>query len=222
MTDRIPRPLDLPDDLRTVLARLRHLEARKAPLPPAEIDLDQLADVEGQLGMRLPDALLALYAAHLPSLASHHELGLSSLPFHAETAWNEWDLPHHSIAIGGWSDTREASFVAWRRHAGDDTHLHVELWACRDGEPPEHEVVPLIAWLTRHKERLAAELKTAITPDPPRFEPTLVECNRPKIKVKHPRFGEGTLLAERGDKVEVEFPPPHGRKVLVRHVVEVG
>lgn len=43
----------------------------------------------------------------------------------------------------------------------------------------------------------------------------------PRRQVRSPAFGLGVLVEERGDRVVADFPPPHGRKTVLRARVEV-
>lgn len=46
-------------------------------------------------------------------------------------------------------------------------------------------------------------------------------CRRtaPQRDVDHPTFGTGKLVEDRGDRVVVDFPKPHGRKTMLRRSV---
>jgi hypothetical protein len=44
---------------------------------------------------------------------------------------------------------------------------------------------------------------------------------KPRVVVRHPKFGLGTVKRELGDKLEIAFGAEHGVKVLLARFVEV-
>lgn len=204
-------PIPVSPRLGEMLIRLRAAEGVQAQ---PEVDVDAVRDVDRALGWRLPDDLIATFAARLPQLEVERELALAKVVGHTGRV-RAMGAPGDLVGVGK-----------------DDTRV----WLCvRKGEqPPEGTAlfkydaddgstfrVPLVDYL----EACLGEAGTA-EPAAGAFEPVLVRrlpAGSPGQRVRHATFGEGKVLKETGSgptrKVQVDFPG-RGLKLLQARFLE--
>lgn len=204
---RKPGPLPVAPRLGAALSLLR---ARHGVTAAPELDLDRVHEVESAFGLRLPDDLLAIFAAHIPPFVERHKLTIGSVIAHTG-ALREHRARGDLIGVG---QLAARAFVCLSK--SDPQHLllfdaddrtcdafDLEAWvdaqAARAGDPTESP--PLAA-------RLVA------------FQPESTLAGR---RVRHRVFGEGRALSETGTgptaKVKCDFPG-RGLKLLQARFLE--
>jgi hypothetical protein len=209
---RLSGELSIAEPVRARLCELRLLEGVDTR---PEIDLDAVRDLERAVDARLPDAILALFAARVPALEAlgvgvEKVMGLTGR-LHALGA--RGDLVALARLPAG-------SYLAWSKGdaAVDDPPL-----VCFDPAGRTEDRVSLVAFLEDRVRALRAE-----HPGAPAFDPGLAVTFVPRTvmplpggsdgrRVRHPHFGEGRVLLEKGRgerrKVQVDFPG-HGLKTI--------
>jgi hypothetical protein len=200
---RKPGPIDVPD---AVASRLAELRAREGVTLAASLDIDSLRDVERAVGLRLADDVLALLAAHLPSLEEGLDLRLAAIVGHTGAA-RERGARGDLVALGC-LDGHVWLCVDLHR---DPSGTRLRTYDAEDRSLSTHR---LVDWLDQRLD-LARESAPGALPAPlPPFAPRLVarplESSAAGRRVRHAAFGEGILLAEQGTgpdrKVKCEFP----------------
>ena len=206
---RRPDTLCISAELSTTLAALRRLEGVENS---AELDVDRVRDIEGTVGCRLPDGILALAAASVPSLQRNHRVELGSIP-ELSALGREAGFRGDFIAFAVDSGSRKLhGFV--KGSAAEDT-LTI------DRDTKGSTTGTLTQWL------LARFPRAREVAPPSAFEPRLVRhaptVDAPGPQARHPRWGVGTVMAEDGHgpqrKIKIAFPG-HGLKVVQARFLE--
>jgi hypothetical protein len=221
-----PRTIRVSKPLKAALVELRLLDA--AP-PVPELAQERVDAVERALDWKVPDDLLAAFAAQCDAL---RDLGvaLERVVTHTTDA-RAAGCPAELIAIGRGDE--QVFYCVKRRDA--DLQIH-EF----DGEDKQVKRRGLVEWLGELAEQRRVDL-SAPTEDDDADDPdsaaelevgkTDLETFRPTItppppttgkRVRHATFGEGDVLREigagDGRKLEVRFAG--GTKVLIARVLE--
>ena len=209
--------LSVDEALRTRLAHLRFLQVVDA-LP--ELGVDAVRDAENAVGMRLPDALLAVFAAAIPWLKTEHGMTLPGVVGHTGAARSlgaRGDLV--AVARAG------MVFHCLEKGAPPEAELRLQRYDAADRSLSK---TTLPAFLDAAIE--AVRVQSLV----PEFDPALVSTFRPRLvrplpesapgrRVRHRTFGEGKVLQEIGKgenrKVKVDFPG-RGLKLLQARFLE--
>jgi hypothetical protein len=234
---REPGPITLPDAYRRQLWNL-HSHLCPAALP--HLDVAVVSEVEHALRVTLPDRLLCLAAARGADLVAWCEL--------TKGLREEQDLPEHLVAFGedtidllgytmwivaaadsptdndvfAW-DYKSSGTLGYRAYRQDDDGERFDIedggsgfedfvtwrWGrwqtLRGGRKPLDKTTPEIDLEASVPAEALAE-----------FAPALVTV-APK-RVAHAKFGEGTIVRDLGDKVEVDFGVHGVRRLLAAYV----
>ena len=184
--------------VRTALAALRR---RAGVTGPAELDLPRVREIETAFAIRLPDDLLAVFAAQVPELAVACGMTLSGVVAHTG-ALRDAGAAGDLVGVG--RDRGDFLCIS-KRTKGNP----LVRWSHDTGVQP----FSLTDWLATRAAGLEAsgeELRVSILPSQP--ESTLAGR-----RVRHKQFGEGRALKEIGTgpdrKVQVDFPG-RGLKLL--------
>ncbi len=234
--------LDVDDALRSILAELRTLDARRrrtgvagrAPTPPLELDADLVADVEQAMKTHLPVEALAVLATHVGYLEHDWGMTLARIAEHTDRACDA-GCPRGLVALARHWDGRVFVCVRRRHESHGEAQVLIVDTVERSQAPQ-----PLWLWLREQVDALLDELALSegeiadvvsagkrASQDCSAFVPMLVHRAAERIehlrRVRHKIFGEGTVLREldTGDhrKLEVDFPGV-GRKMLLERFVE--
>jgi hypothetical protein len=234
--DRSERPLKLHPAVEAALVHLvaaEHWLAHQGEedattLPPEDrpISLEAVESCEEAVGGWLTDEALALLTSETDALDDVHEMRLSMVGAHTERA-HDLGLSKGLIAIGRGG---HVWYCVPRRPEDED---RTKLIAFDDGDRSEHRV-DLVRWLTeRVEERLddlevdeavQAELESEL--NIARFQPRLARAAKaeegPARRVRHTKFGEGTVLREVRDgaepKLTIRFDDGSEKTLLQRFV----
>lgn len=211
--ERLRGPQDIPVGLRlaTCLGRLR--AAANITVAP-ELEVDRVREVEGAIGMRFADDLLAVFAAHIPVLRDDHAMALPSV------------IPH----TGALREAKTRGDLIGVGTLSARVFLCIEMGAAADGGTAlvEYDVddkttahYSLIEWL---ETVCASTGANAVEPAP--FAPRVIHSMPESYvgrRVRHKVFGEGKVLTEIGDgpnkKVKAEFPG-RGLKLMAARFLE--
>jgi hypothetical protein len=224
----VPRELDLALKDRALLRRLR--DALGVTDPP-EIDVAELAEIEGYVHSVVPDPVLALLVARGKLL----DIVAAETNYYGDTgaAWeppipaaerrlvcfDHWgDHPQFSVGFSPTDDRSTVKLVVWDlSHWAAFPELGVDSvsafvrkqilpWPDEDGNPP-----PVV------------DLRAPPGPADAAFVPRLVVQAPPEPRlVEHPKFGRGRVLAQREDRLEIAFESGERRTLLASFVREVG
>ncbi len=198
--------LAVDERLRAVLGRLREIEG---VTEPGRLEVEAVRDVDRGLGWRLPDDLLAVFAARLRFLEEQRDLSLAKVIGHTGKV-RALGAPGDVIGVGKLPDRR---WLCLKKGAqpGEGTLLFV-----LDLEEEGTERVSLVEWLEallREREELERPAASVPAPDETEFAPALVRsppAGSPGNRVRHKVFGEGVVLKEVGSgparKAKVDFP----------------
>lgn len=201
-----------------MLAWRAHLATQGASLAfetQYEMPLLAVSDVEDALGARLHDELVALLTLGLPKgsrLADIADLRTQARKKGLGSAW----LPF----------APDAAFVTPLRPDMKEG-LRVSGWKPADGSV--EMAVAVARWLERWLDQAMAERElpesvasaieasgagplTIVLVEPPQAEAP------PPARVRHAKFGEGSVVAERDGKVEVAFDDGQTRTFLERFI----
>ncbi|MFZ4578054.1 MAG: hypothetical protein ACOYOB_06600 [Myxococcota bacterium] len=236
---RTPRALHVSEELRRLLTGFRareyaRLERTQRDDPddadthesadlhgPACIELDELLRIEEELGTALPDDVLAVFAARLPALRKWRSFGFDQVAANTQRAWNDHGMARRLIALAVRPEPGDrTTFIAMDRTVPGDP-VELEMLTYLGTERMAADKVTLFYWVRDvftyfHGE--AAIVDALSSSGHGSFKPMLVGPARPTARVHHDRFGDGDVMADRGDKIEVEFAE-FGRKVLLRQAV---
>lgn len=204
---RKPGPLPVSPRLGAALTVLRtHYDVSAA----AELDLDRVHEVESAFGLRLPDDLLAIYAAAIPPFVKRHKLTIGSVIAHTG-ALREHRARGDLVGIG---QLEARAFLCLSKSDAEYPLLF-------DADDRTSVPFDLAAWIERQAhavgdpataEPLAARLVA--------FQP---ESTLSGKRVRHKIFGEGRALSETGTgplrKVKCDFPG-RGLKLLQARFLE--
>jgi hypothetical protein len=208
---RGPQDIPMSPRLDLVLGRLR---SAAGVTTPAEIEVDTLRNVEGGIGVRFEDDLLAVFAAAVPALEDDHALKLSAV------------IPH----TGALRESKTRGDLIGVGKLGARVYLCVEMGVARGGDTVlvEYDVDDktcvrhgLIDWLEAVCARIGAD---GAQPQPvnPRVIHSMPESYTGR-RVRHTIFGEGKVRTEIGDgpnkKVKAEFPG-RGLKLMAARFLE--
>lgn len=245
---REPGPLGVSPEVAAALARLLAIEAKMdatAGEAPRAIDsaptlsLEAVDTLEDFLRARLPDDALAIFAARSKTLSLFE---LAQVGSRSERAW-EMGLGKGRIVLGIYG--KHLVCVPRRPDAG--FALRVTLFDPEDST--ESDGGTLASWLERVVDGCMGELLSGGGSDDeddgadldldldlgavegpsdwmPQLERTLVLPDPVREaqgrRVRHPRFGVGTVLkaSPESDKLEIDFGHEHGVRVLVARYVE--
>lgn len=196
--ERHPRrtaPLDIPDGLGTLLASLR------GKTETVELDVDRVRDVEGTVGARIPDPVLAVVAAGLVWLREAVGCELGRFPDFTARA-REARAPGDFVGIAASSDGRR--IYGFRPGRGDD---RIDVF---NADTRSTTADSLQAWLEQmHAAHGFGEVQASDEPLTVRLVRTLVP-EGPGQRVRHKVWGIGKVLAEDGEgptrKVKADFP----------------
>jgi hypothetical protein len=201
-------PLSVGEDLAAVLARLRLAEGVSEK---PELDVDAVRDVERGLGWRLPEDVLAVFAARVRRVETDHEMALAKVVGHTgrvRAAGATGDI----IGVG---KTGPRRWLCVRK--GAQPAEGTELLVFDADEETLTGTTPLVDWLAEKAPEGAEGAP---------FEPVLVRklpAGSPGQRVRHKTFGDGKVLKEVGSgpnrKVQVDFPG-RGLKLLQARFLE--
>lgn len=202
---RAPGELSLSPAVRAALAALRRRAGVRAP---AELDLPRVREIETAFAIRLPDDLLAVFAAGVPELAAGCGMTLSGVVAHTG-ALRDAGAAGDLVGVG--RDGAEFLCIS-KRTPGNP----LVRWSPEGGGVRPFS---LADWLTERAAGLdpgGEELLVRVMPSQP--ESTLAGR-----RVRHKQFGEGRALKEIGTgpdrKVQVDFPG-RGLKLLQARFLE--
>jgi hypothetical protein len=220
--DENQRSLRVSKAVKAALVELRLLEQTIAQ---PVLDRDVIDALETSLECKLPDDLLATFAAQCDALRDLG-IGFDRVAGHTAAA-HAAGCPAELIAIGR---TETPSFVCVARKGGDQIHEF-------DPEDKQVKRRALADWLADVVDQRKADLGTSDDDD---ADPEVadvevakadLESFKPRVvapppatgrRVRHAMFGVGDVLREIGTgaalKFEVRFPS--GTKVLIARVVE--
>jgi hypothetical protein len=180
--------------------RLASLRAAAGVDASAELDVDHVRSVEGSIGARIPDPILALAAAGLPWLEQALGFSLARFAEHTSRARNA-RAPGDFVGIAA-----EGRLVHGFRPGRGDRRIDVY-----DADRREMTQRAIEAWLDA---LVASQLGRsvgahAVEPLEVRLVRTVPTLGAGK-RVRHRSWGEGRVLAEHGEgptrKVKAEFP----------------
>lgn len=195
------RSADLDIDPQWAL-RLASLRAEAGVETSGELDVDHVRSVEATIGAGIPDPLLALVAAGVPWLERRLGLALSRFADHTARA-REARAPGDFVGVAVSPEGR--LIHGFRPGRGDD---RIDVF---DADRRRTKPRSIEAWLdeviaTCHEGKGGP-------PGAEPFRPRLVRAALPPgggQRVRHPKWGEGHVLAEHGEgptrKVKAEFP----------------
>lgn len=222
------RDIVIDERIRKALVTLRGLDDPAAPVEDIRADL--LTDVEAALGARIPDAVLAAFAAATDELNEDAEMRLENVVELTRSARKK-GCPRSLIAVGRDPDGHVHYCVTSAEKAEPE---ELRLYAF-DAEGRSHAAVPFAQWLEARIELRREFLlegdereraRAGFTPgeaDLESFHPRVVAAPQPPReprRVRHAKFGVGTVARELpGGKLEVIFPNV-GTKVVVASFVE--
>ncbi len=96
---RQPRPLELSDDIRPLLFKLRKITETTVDMFPAAISTEQIIEVENELGCTFPDSIIALFANHDDALTEQCGVRIESVVDNTLQA-HQKGHPKTVVAIG--------------------------------------------------------------------------------------------------------------------------
>lgn len=248
---REPGPLEVSPEVAAALGRLLAIEAKmdamageaqRAIDPAPALSLEAVDTLEDFLRARLPDDALAIFAARARALSLFE---LAQVGSRSERAW-EMGLGKGRIVLG----VHGKHLVCVPRRPDAGFALRVTLFDPEDST--EADGGTLASWLERLVDTYMGELLSGGAADDgdddvldtaldldldlgdiegpsewmPRLERTLVIPDPTRRaqgrRVRHPRFGVGTVLkaSPESDKLEIDFGGEHGVRVLVARYVE--
>lgn len=221
------RDITLSDDLREVLVAIRHQLDKP---PAARIERARLKRAEVTLDETFPDDLVAAWAVVDETGKSAAELPDAFSPEGAVAAtaqigamgYEDADEGYVALCTTGaqegeyacWANASSSPLKARRREdeGGSGTRvLNVEF---SDEVParPSRRSVGLVAWL-RERHGVTDEVVAAV---PESFTGAfrVMVLEPPAPKVRHAKFGEGSLIEDLGDRALIRFSDGKLRKLL--------
>lgn len=203
-------PLPLAEDTRALIGQLWDGER------PLTIAASVVEDAEKNLRCVIPPEVIAVVVAEGRTL---HDLVRFT---HDVKDWNavlaadsEPSAAFEQIAFSlVEGDGTEPLYVCFKPSAADRANkLALVSWDLRSPTLPSGEPLTLAAYV---EERVESKEHAA------RFTPELIADARPEaIRVRHPKFGEGTVVEDAGDdKWTIDFGA-HGTKRLAKSFVTI-
>ncbi len=196
MNDRLRPAGDLAPSPRVA----RALSALRGDPGPVELDNDRVRQVEAAVGVRLPDDVLACFAAAPPALADRCAMTLAGVVGHTG-ALREAGARGDLIGV---ARVEPRVILCVRKHEG--------TLVCFDTDDRSQRDHDLAAWLESMAPPAAdtAPLRARLVA----YQPESTMAGR---RVRHATFGDGKALREIGTgptrKVQVDFPG-RGLKLL--------
>ncbi len=198
------RQLSISPDLGSVLLACRTV---LGAFGPASIDLNRIRGAEQIWGGRLPDELIATWAAvgQPPPAPTSAYADEDFSPEGCIASFRSWaDLrllrpDDEPVPLFGTSVRHE--YVCLIEAAGGGLTVSTRMLSSVDPYVTEDDDVPFVRWLRERYEVRPAEVLAARRSPP--LEIILVDT--PPRRVKHPELGAGELLADLGAWLEVRF-----------------
>lgn len=223
----VRRALALSDELRALVAAL--YASRREPSRLA-FAVGELEATEESLGSVIPDAVMGLLLASAWSLG--RLVGLTD-------ARNEYARVVHGPELGKQARRDLIVFDTWGdwptisagyRPTRDRSEPPIVIWDWKKWAPFDGRKQTTVAsylrdWLTLERPELAPLFEAPVAADAlAAFHPVLEEAT-PLVaaaarEVQHPKFGRGRVIAERGDKLEIDFGEHGVRTLLARFVTD--
>lgn len=203
---RQPGTLKLSKEIRASLVRLAALTPMR---DPPHLDLEAVEALEAELGCGFSDDVLALFAFGGDELGERCGIELDQVRTMTDDA-HEQGCPDDLVTIGCDADGH-VHFCVKRKPDG-----RIFLFDNQDGSAAP---VSLAFWL---KERVSISAETGASEAAPFVAPALIGPIASAVrKVRHKKFGEGTVVREIGQgaekKLEIQFAD--GKRVLIASAV---
>lgn len=234
--DRSDRPLSLHPGVRTAIAQLLATEnwlahpeeAEAATVPEGErvVSTEAVESCEEAVEAALTDETIALLTCDSEALGERYEMRLGMVGAHTDEA-REQGLPRGRVAIGRFG----RHWICVARRPEPEDRLRVFLY---DGDSGDEERVEMVRFITDVMERevddidLEEEVLGSIEAERnvDRFAPRLERTTQPSEastrRVKHAKFGEGTVMLELRDgvepKLQIRFDDGAEKTLLARFV----
>ena len=220
---------------------LRHPDFESPTRGNNELSIAAVAAAEEALGVTLPDDVLALMACDVPAIS-----GACGLQLDEATNWNRavHDVqyaPDDLVGLGYLCDTLDEKALWTSSPEGEgvaDWSTYHSYVVCipRDAACPgltEILLYPQFANRRSAERRLLRELVAAnllarygkLTDAGYTYEPKLGGASEPTPppvrRVRHPKFGVGTIVAEHGDQLTIDFERVGTKRVKASFVVSI-
>jgi len=238
-------PLPLSDELAAVfrlcgaLGRLRPAVLAELVSEAQEVSLSHLDAIERERGLVLPFDVVTVAVLRMPALVRATGLHVAQLGAPVRDCAGEFGAPRGWWAIASFGERAMAEDVDFRNR-GCDTLLCISRKATREGDPAVRVVEAgsatapssLSAFIRDRLSRrygrttqwMAAVQAAAAEPVDGRFVVRVVD-DRPRAspvqRLRHPKFGVGTVVRTDGDKVELAFESGERRTLMRKFLSEI-